>query len=247
MSEEILRSLSQAVAGIYAATSKESLAKSLALGIESFGFNSFVLNVDVQDTFEAYTEPLFSAGPEMFRLEYDSHKLHELDTVHNGGTSAEKPFVWSHAVDDTSASKVGEMSYEKTIVKGLVVPLPSLKGGSSFINVATTFSDTGISEHTAHCISIIACTAITKASELGITTASKFPNPLADAGLSARQNQILQWAAKGKSNTDIATITGLSKRAVEWHMREILRKLNVASRSQAAVLFNELGQVDNAG
>lgn len=240
MSEEILRSLSQAVAGIYAATSRESLAKSLASGIESFGFSSFVLNVDVQDAFKAYAEPLFSTGSESFRLEYDSLKLYELDAVHNSGTSA-KPFIWSDAVDHAAAT-TGEMSQEKTAIKGLVVPLPSLKGGASFINVATTFDDIQISEYIAHCISIIACTAITKASELGITTASSFSNPLADAGLSARQNEILQWAAKGKSNTDIATITGLSKRAVEWHMREILRKLNVASRSQAAVLFNELGQ-----
>ena len=54
--------------------------------------------------------------------------------------------------------------------------------------------------------------------------------------LSGKQLEILHWARQGKSNRDIATIMGLSKRAIDYHMSEILRKLGVASRAQAIVL-----------
>lgn len=51
--------------------------------------------------------------------------------------------------------------------------------------------------------------------------------------LTNTQANILQWAAAGKSNGDIAEIIGLSPRNCQYHMGEIFRKLGVATRSQA--------------
>ncbi|KKB80396.1 hypothetical protein VW35_08450 [Devosia soli] len=51
--------------------------------------------------------------------------------------------------------------------------------------------------------------------------------------LTEKQATILQWAAAGKSNGDIAEIVGLTRRNCEYHMGEILRKLGVATRGQA--------------
>lgn len=51
--------------------------------------------------------------------------------------------------------------------------------------------------------------------------------------LSGIQHNYLRWAAEGKSSTDIAMITGATRRAVEYHFAEILRKLGVSSRAQA--------------
>lgn len=59
---------------------------------------------------------------------------------------------------------------------------------------------------------------------------------LLELGLTERQVEILTWAAKGKSNGDIATILSQSRRAVDYHMSEILRKLGVTSRAQAVAL-----------
>ena len=56
---------------------------------------------------------------------------------------------------------------------------------------------------------------------------------LREAGLTGRQREVLDWAAAGKSNGDIATILGQSRRAIDYHMSEILRKLRVTSRAQA--------------
>ncbi|MCM2458644.1 EAL domain-containing protein [Rhizobium sp. CG4] len=61
------------------------------------------------------------------------------------------------------------------------------------------------------------------------------------AKLTAQQLDLLTWAAAGKSNADIATITGLSRRGVEYHMEQILKKLGVASKVQAAALLGRHG------
>lgn len=52
--------------------------------------------------------------------------------------------------------------------------------------------------------------------------------------LSKLQREILSWVSRGKSNCEIAIIMGRSERAVAYHISEILRKLEVTSRVQAA-------------
>ena len=53
--------------------------------------------------------------------------------------------------------------------------------------------------------------------------------------LSDREVECLTWAARGKSSAEIAQIIGTSKRNVDFHIETACRKLNVATRVQAAV------------
>jgi DNA-binding CsgD family transcriptional regulator len=66
---------------------------------------------------------------------------------------------------------------------------------------------------------------------------------LAHLPLSGTQLNFLRWAAEGKSSADIAAISGATRRAVDYHFAEILRKLGVASRVQAVAW---LAQADTA-
>lgn len=54
--------------------------------------------------------------------------------------------------------------------------------------------------------------------------------------LSPREHEILQGIARGESNKEIARTLGIAETTVKIHVQHILRKLNVASRVQAAVL-----------
>ncbi len=53
--------------------------------------------------------------------------------------------------------------------------------------------------------------------------------------LGDREIKCLTWAARGKTSTEIAQIIGTSKRNVDFHIETACRKLNVATRVQAAV------------
>jgi DNA-binding NarL/FixJ family response regulator len=53
--------------------------------------------------------------------------------------------------------------------------------------------------------------------------------------LTDREVECLTWAARGKSSAEIAQIIGTSKRNVDFHIETACRKLNVATRVQAAV------------
>ena len=54
-----------------------------------------------------------------------------------------------------------------------------------------------------------------------------------DHGLSKREDEIMDWIKKGKSNAEIGSILGISPFTVKNHMRRIFKKLEVDNRIQA--------------
>jgi two-component system nitrate/nitrite response regulator NarL len=62
--------------------------------------------------------------------------------------------------------------------------------------------------------------------------------------LSPREREILAFLAKGASNKEIARQLALAESTVKIHVQHILRKLNLASRVQAAVYAVEAGLVE---
>ncbi len=53
--------------------------------------------------------------------------------------------------------------------------------------------------------------------------------------LSDREKEVLNWVARGKSNSIIAQILGISGHTVDAHIRKIYSKLNVSDRTSAAL------------
>jgi DNA-binding NarL/FixJ family response regulator len=53
--------------------------------------------------------------------------------------------------------------------------------------------------------------------------------------LNDRQIEMLTWVARGKTSAQIAKITGLAKRTVDFHLDNVRAKLGAATRTQAAI------------
>ena len=78
--------------------------------------------------------------------------------------------------------------------------------------------------------------------------AAAMPAPIQDAPpasplaqLSPREQEILRGIARGASNKAIARELGIAETTVKIHVQHVLRKLDVASRVQAAVIATEYG------
>jgi DNA-binding CsgD family transcriptional regulator len=52
------------------------------------------------------------------------------------------------------------------------------------------------------------------------------------AGLTGRQREILQLLAEGKTMKEIATVTNLSTRTVEWHKYRMMQILRVRRNAE---------------
>ena len=65
----------------------------------------------------------------------------------------------------------------------------------------------------------------------------------ASRSLSPREQDILRGIARGASNKEIARDLGIAETTVKIHVQHVLRKLDVSSRVQAAVIASEHGLV----
>ncbi|MEM1348174.1 MAG: response regulator transcription factor [Myxococcota bacterium] len=64
-----------------------------------------------------------------------------------------------------------------------------------------------------------------------------------DFGLSRRETQVLSQVALGRSNKEIAHVLGVAEGTIKNHVSRVLEKLEVSSRTEAALLAREHGVV----
>jgi DNA-binding NarL/FixJ family response regulator len=63
--------------------------------------------------------------------------------------------------------------------------------------------------------------------------------------LTARELEVLRWLAQGLSNKEIARRLHLTEETVKFHVRHILAKLDVQSRTQAVLAAMRLGLISS--
>lgn len=61
--------------------------------------------------------------------------------------------------------------------------------------------------------------------------------------LTPKEQQVLRWSAAGKTVPELAIIMNISERTVSFHVTNILEKLKVTSKIQAAVIMASINQL----
>jgi PAS domain S-box-containing protein len=62
--------------------------------------------------------------------------------------------------------------------------------------------------------------------------------------LTKREKEVLSWVMAGKSNSDISAILNISEHGVDFHLRNLFKKLGVSSRVGAALRGVQMGLID---
>ena len=57
--------------------------------------------------------------------------------------------------------------------------------------------------------------------------------------LTAREKEVLQWVAVGKSCDETGSILGVTERTVKFHLQNVYRKLEVVNRAQAVTVAHQ--------
>jgi NarL family two-component system response regulator LiaR len=70
--------------------------------------------------------------------------------------------------------------------------------------------------------------------------------PESPEALTERETEVLRLLAQGRSNKEIAHLLTIGEKTVKTHVSSILAKLNVSSRTQAALYAVRIGLVDKA-
>lgn len=192
------------------------------------GYISFAIGRDIDG-------PTWNGGPEIHTwpraivTKYIKHRRVEVDrgiAALRGGAQTytwQRPTAFRTKMDETMALLLEEAQIEG----GLLV---DIRGGVSKRSVFSLMAKEAQlpSEHF-----IDACRMIGDAALLRLTVPSQ-PRPRFAQPLTDRQIDILTWAARGKSNRDIAAILELTERNVVYHLSKAMAAIGVQSRSQAA-------------
>jgi LuxR family quorum-sensing system transcriptional regulator SolR len=65
--------------------------------------------------------------------------------------------------------------------------------------------------------------------------------PELSVALTARETEVLRWTAEGKTSYEIGQILHIAERTVNFHIKNIIDKLGVSNKTQAAVKAGLLG------
>ena len=65
--------------------------------------------------------------------------------------------------------------------------------------------------------------------------------------LTAREKEVINWLLQGKSNKQIALALGITKSTVEYHLKNIYKKLDVNSRAEAILKLSKDSLLESIG
>jgi transcriptional regulator EpsA len=156
-----------------------------------------------------------------------------------GGQAVSAATPWWHAFDDEPQDGPGRQDLQRLrglgITNALIHGAPTLAGGSAhfmFMEVKPAENP----QRTAYLLELLLPLlhlSLTRIAHAAQSTPSK--NAEAPT-LSTRELDILRWVAAGKTNQEIAEVLFISPFTVKNHVQNILKKLKVKNRMQAAAL-----------
>ncbi|WP_109116970.1 LuxR family transcriptional regulator [Azospirillum sp. TSO22-1] len=168
---------------------------------------------------------------------YIRNKLDMIDPVIETSIKSCLPFFWGVPEVVYASRPEQEVLFRQAasfgIRHGWTVPIHDCNGRIGTINICSSKEFVQFKEHIEnlemmlHVMSIHFHASVRKG-ELANTKRSSID-------LTIREKQCLEWAAKGKSRTDIAEIIGLSPRTVKFHIENAQKKFGVFSTRQAAL------------
>ena len=236
----LLEITSMAVSSICNAGSKHELQTAVFDAVRSLGFDSFNLACEKSAKLEFMTDPTLTNWSYEDLVAYERDGWAERDPLLSYAATASDPLAWRRRMwKNPGQSDYYEYIKFVGITGGLTIPL---RGNTDKLGALTllTFGDREHGPGVQHAASIVATVVKARAAAIGLASGQASGGSIKFRSLSSLQREILKWVANGKSNTEIALIVGQSKRSVDYHVIEILKKLEVGSRAQAAAIYAAL-------
>ena len=236
MEKELLKKLRKISSDIYRAENRSALFEAVGNGCALLGFDHFILSRHAPTTRDFVIHATLTSFTQDNRPEDDRPNGEGDDIRADQAPLGSRAFFWDGGDgNDAEPYQQSYIAFFKAhhMKMGGVALLGRELNEPNWFGMA---SSTGISvlRVAAQAAAVLGEFAKAKADMLGLNSAIPMDAAIALHALKPLQRDILNWIAEGKSNLDIATILHLSERSIRYHVSEILRKLCVASRSQAA-------------
>ncbi|MCH8683719.1 LuxR family transcriptional regulator [Pedomonas mirosovicensis] len=181
--------------------------------------------------------------PAAWEKHYRSRSYHRIDPVFQFAHVSGRPFFWAEMPQVMALSTEQQALLKEAISFGLLdgacVPLYGPKGGVAIMSFAASRPNPHAGSNLGYLNALAAQFHLAYMRFAPIETAPE-PSPV----ITRRERECLQWIARGKSSADIAVILGISENTVNFHIKKLLAKLEVHSRTVAVLRAQQLGLLD---
>ncbi|WP_430648683.1 autoinducer binding domain-containing protein [Bradyrhizobium sp. DASA03076] len=174
---------------------------------------------------------------------YAEQEYRAIDPVVRRTAMLPTPFLWDELTRRYQLQprelRVLREAREAGLKHGMSVPLFGLRGRLAFVSFASAFDDADPQHRMAHLNTLAsafhnAVAEITPPTDEGCET---------DTRLTERETECLHWVAEGKSAWVVGRLVGVSENTVNFHMKNVIRKLGAANRTNAVAKATRRGLI----
>jgi LuxR family transcriptional regulator/LuxR family quorum-sensing system transcriptional regulator CciR len=172
---------------------------------------------------------------------YNKEKLYNIDPVVRKASKTTEPFWWSevYLAENMNEEERAflELVREETPGDGMTIPVFGPNGRNGYVGICFDRYNIELSE--------LQISRLQSAAQIAHQRYCQFLNDRKkeDVDLSLRETEILSWIVRGKSNSVIADIIGISSNTVDTYLKRIYGKLGVSNRVTAALKGLSIGLV----
>lgn len=221
------------------------LRQTLAAALDQFGVPYFTLGAMLREHGGApkFTTLIRGVTQEWSDYYWD-RKCFNVDAAVHRAMQHAAPFAWSEVehqrLSRSSLRLFDDIRDALKIGGGLVIPVHD-EGGFAGV-IALHHEDPGLTAQQTAALKLIAIYGIECAKELHESQQGK-RKLAAPCPLSARQREILAFAAAGKSEADTGQILGIAGSTVRDHLERVRDVLGVRTKTQAVAVAVQRGWI----
>lgn len=182
---------------------------------------------------------LINTYPEEWVNRYMSRGYAYIDPVVDRAQHHSDPFSWDelrrHYRDDRARLRIFDEASDFALNDGISVPLLTLDGDVAIFSFSG--QRLGLDPGGRSMLQLVASYAFGQL----VLLRSQAPNPIIK--LAPRERETLQWAAEGKSDSDIGDLMGISRDGVSYHFRSIRGKLGTSNKTHSVATALRLGLI----
>lgn len=178
---------------------------------------------------------VYSSYPQAWRDYYNENDFRVIDPVRCASVNRSTPFLWEELKYETNLSRKQKQCLNECqdaqLYHGIGIPLHGPFGEMAAVGVASTQKDAEAEYHKdiINIYSYHFYKAYINLLEKKVDKSIQQPN------LTDREKEVLTWCAAGKSNWTISQILDITTHGVDFHIRNVMKKLDASSRTVAVV------------
>lgn len=232
------------VAGILDAKDEPELRLRMAGATKACGFELFLIGLETPSPSGAPTHHITSGYPDPWQRIYAERNYVMRDPTVAYCQTHRDPVVWSQALfSNAPALEVWEEARAHGIGFGISVPTHERTGTKSMVSLVRDQSWSNDPREQLQLMS--AAKVLASCAHLASNRLSGAPaQPDNAITLTPQEKNCLRWIAQGKTSWEIGQIMKIATPTVNFHLKNLMRKLDVVSRSQAIALAMRMNLLD---